>query len=211
VGNREVGVTAADIEAAVSRVRGVRHVKVTLAEDGSPREIHVVATDERRGKDVARDIETVCAARLGMAIDHRQISVACLEEDEPTRLCIDEIGVVVSRDRLRVRVVLAAGDLRFEGQASGPNLDSTRGRLLAEAGLEAMEQYLNGSCTLVLDQLVDFVEGRWRGLLASVILTGPWGEEMLLGCVLAGNDPVKDPLKAVLNALNRRIAVVKGR
>src|SRR5918992_2026340 len=90
-----------NLEADLARVAGVSSARVVG--DETPREIHVVATAERPPKQLVRDVQSLAAARFGISIDHRIVSVVQLddqvsldapgqqEEEDAGRLVIDRV------------------------------------------------------------------------------------------------------------------------
>src|SRR5688572_5888842 len=70
-------------EAAIRRLRDVEGVSV-LTEGEDVREVHVVSSSQRAPKLIVRDVQAVLRTELGLAIDHRVVSVA-LARPEDTR------------------------------------------------------------------------------------------------------------------------------
>ena len=71
-------------EAAIRRLRDVEGVSV-LTEGEDVREVHVVSSSQRAAKLIVRDVQAVLRTELGLAIDHRVVSVA-LARPEDARL-----------------------------------------------------------------------------------------------------------------------------
>ena len=69
------------VEQALDGLRDVRSAKVIADGGGSILAVHVVSSSERSAKQIARDVESVLVAKLGIAIDHRKISVAQMDGD----------------------------------------------------------------------------------------------------------------------------------
>src|SRR5215831_995787 len=66
---------ASRAEAAIRRLRDVDGVSV-LAQGEELVEIHVVSRSDRAPKQIVRDVQAVLRTDLGLAIDHRIVSVA---------------------------------------------------------------------------------------------------------------------------------------
>ena len=66
---------ASRAEAAIRRLRDVDGVSV-LADGNDLVEIHVVSRSDRPAKHIVRDVQAVLRTDLGLAIDHRVVSVA---------------------------------------------------------------------------------------------------------------------------------------
>ena len=74
--NRDLIERAEDL---ILRLRDVRSARIYADEEGKIAEIHVVAATERAPKLIARDVETVLKAGLGVSIDYRKIGVVVME------------------------------------------------------------------------------------------------------------------------------------
>ena len=73
---------ASRAEAAIRRLRDVDGVSVR-AEGDELLEIHVVSRSDRPAKHIVRDVQAVLRTDLGLAIDHRVVSVALAREAGP--------------------------------------------------------------------------------------------------------------------------------
>lgn len=200
-----------EIQAAISKVRGIIANRVVFEGEGIA-EVHVLAGTDRQAKQIVRDVESLCAAEFGIRIDHRKVSVALIdtpvEREQFQRPQIRGMRVETLGSRLEVHVALAVGQDIYEGMAEG--IAVNRNRLAAFAALNALEEYLRGSCHLVLEDLVPFHLGEWEGYLAGVVLLSSFAEEHLVGSALVKKDHLEAVVKATCNAVNRRIRTVSG-
>ncbi|MEA3409797.1 MAG: hypothetical protein U9Q95_05565, partial [Candidatus Eisenbacteria bacterium] len=71
-----------DVERALTGLKDVRSARIVTNGDGGILEVHVVADSARSAKMVARDVESMLVAKIGLSIDHRKISVAQVEGEE---------------------------------------------------------------------------------------------------------------------------------
>ena len=72
---------ATKAEAEIRNLRDIEGVSVRV--DGDViREIHVVTRSDRSPKQIVRDIQTILRAKVGVAIDHRVVSVAQARHDD---------------------------------------------------------------------------------------------------------------------------------
>lgn len=186
-----------------------------VGENGDISEVHILAQANRPAKQIVRDVESLVATQFGVKLDHRKVSVAQIEgpTEEPAPVARPEIRGVrieVEGGRVQVHVALAQGGKVYEGSAEGLGASVNRYRLAATAALSALENYLNKSCRLVLDDLVPFHLGGWDGYLAGVVLISTFGEEHLVGCSLVKRDKIDAVIKAACNAVNRRIRHLGG-
>jgi hypothetical protein len=67
----------------VSRLGGVSSCHISTGPGGDVTEVHVVSTSHKPPKLVARDVESLLKAELGVDIDYRKIGVVNLEPDVP--------------------------------------------------------------------------------------------------------------------------------
>lgn len=71
------------VEQALGALRDVRSAKIVADDVGRILAVHVVSSSERSAKQIARDVESVLVAKLGIAIDHRKISIAQVGAESP--------------------------------------------------------------------------------------------------------------------------------
>lgn len=221
--------TLRDYEDSIRQIREVIAARVVAGPDGAIEEIHVLAGSGRGPKQIVRDIESSLMARFGVAVDHKKISVAqigeglagCLDQAGPASGPPGGWGVLV-QGRLRlvgvrhtVDSTRAEAEVRVEldgrvssGQAAGPASAANRLRVAAEAALNAVADYFRPNYELVLeDAAVITLHGR-RVALSMMCLLSSSGEEALVGACLVRSGEVEAIVRSVLDALNRRFAVL---
>ncbi|REJ36676.1 MAG: hypothetical protein DIU84_05550, partial [Bacillota bacterium] len=71
-------VRVSEIERLLAQLPGVISARLMVNDWGAIEELHVLATTERGPKQIVRDVESTLAARWGIKIDHKKISVAQL-------------------------------------------------------------------------------------------------------------------------------------
>jgi len=69
-------------EDLILRLRDVKSCRISTDELGNIAEVHVVASSDRSPKMIARDVEAILNAELGLTIDYRKIGVVLLEYAE---------------------------------------------------------------------------------------------------------------------------------
>lgn len=211
---RNPGQALEGLQQTIEQVRGVLSCRVVLDQDGRISEVHILARRTRSAKQIVRDVESICQAQFGVAVDHKCISVAQIDDQEnavsPTsRLTPQGIHVSSSGSNLEVKVELVGADgVAYEGVAGGAQSNVNRLRLVAMAALFAVEEYLRGLCNFILDDVVAFSIGRFEGVLVGITLVTDQGEEGLVGSALVRRDTSEAVVKAVLNAVNRRVALI---
>lgn len=107
----------------------------------------------------------------------------------------------------RVTVTLAWEDEEYSGQAVGIAEPVARPRLVGEATLRAVEQVAHEAIVLDLSAVATQDLGSVRVALAQVDITNL--DERFVGSALVReDDPSLATVRAVLDALNRRIALL---
>ncbi|MDZ4654933.1 MAG: hypothetical protein U1F44_03570 [Coriobacteriia bacterium] len=210
------GVSAAtilDIEGALSQVSEIKAARVVASEDGLIQEIHVLALPNKTPKQLVRDIESTIMASFGIAIDHKKISIAQLgqealpqrETKQTARVQIKSINAEISGVQAVITVVLELEDDIYIGKALGPNSQTGRKRLVAQATLNALEEYLHGAMSFALED-VEIVElGSESVAVACVTLVTSLGEQSFAGSALVRQNEKDSIVRATLNAINRRM------
>jgi len=111
-------------------------------------------------------------------------------------------------DDVRVTITLDYGDRHHYGQAIGRADPPHRPRLAAEAALQAVESLSGNTLDLELLAVATAALGATQIALAQVRLGGI-GENVLVGSALIReNDPSLAAVRAVMDALNRRLGAV---
>ncbi len=161
----------ADVEGALSRLRGITSARVVTDERGDIVEIHVLAEEGRHPKQISRDIESALFSEFGIRVDHRKISIAQTRgPEEPAagpRLKFLGIDYSIDRTSARARVSVGRGDEIFIGAASTVVGDVNQEELVARATLEAVHEYArstplaNGDLSM---ELRDFSRSEGNGI-----------------------------------------------
>ncbi|HWI55310.1 MAG TPA: hypothetical protein VNT57_06435, partial [Desulfobacteria bacterium] len=98
----------------------------------------------------------------------------------------------------------------YQGTAIGPNTSSNQFRLVSQATVAALEDYLKGTCNIVTEDIKPFTLAGFPAVAAAVSLVTNIGEERLIGAVIVKNDEKEAAVKATLSAVNRRLALLLG-
>ena len=125
----------------------------------------------------------------------------------PERAAIVGIQETSESGVARVTITLTYSDAEFSGEAEGSASVSARPRIVGEATLRAVEAVTGGRLRLTLDAIATTDLGESRVAMAQVGLMG--SNEPLVGSALVQtSDSATATVKAVLDALNRRMAQV---
>jgi hypothetical protein len=211
-------VTIAEIEQALSQVAEIRAARIVSSEDGLIQEIHVLALPSKSPKQLVRDIESTIMAQFGIPIDHKKVSIAQLGREtisaEPPaarpagvgqRARIHSVNIEVAGYRAVSTVVLELEGEMFTGTVEGPASTTGRRRLVAQATLNALEQYVHGQVGFALEDVALIALGRERVAVSCVIVVTPLGEQAFAGSALARQSENDSIVRATLDAINRRL------
>jgi hypothetical protein len=123
------------------------------------------------------------------------------------RPAIIRISENVDGEDARVMITLAWGDMAFHGEAIGSSGNEHRARLVGEATLNAVEKVTEGRIHLDLEAVATQDLGIVQVALAQVNLTDT-GESLVGSALVSEHDPSAATVKAILDAINRRLASV---
>ena len=172
-------------------------------------EVHVLASPAKPAKQVVRDVQSLAMARFGVGIDRRAVSVVQLGEEkrgrEADRPVITSIKEYPEGSSTTVTVTLTWNSEQFSGSADGPAASSARLRIIGEATLRALEEVLGGGPPLALDAVASTSVGVRPVIIAQVVSMRGVDEEVAVGSALVRGDEAEAVVRAVLDALNRRI------
>lgn len=201
-------VQRADIEETLRLIPGVLSARVA-GDAGDPSEIHILADSERHSKQIARDVESCLAAKFGIFVDHRRISVAQTApgEEREIRLNLEAVTLKLHRDLTQAEVSLLLGDVRFVGRAQGATSARHRLLLAAKAAVDGIVQAVDEAIDVIVEDIGRFEVARQPAIACVVTLVGARGEEALVGSAYVRRDEVEAAVRAVLAALNRRLGL----
>ncbi len=207
-------VTISEIEEALGQVAEIKAARVVTSAEGVIQEIHVLALPSKTPKQLVRDVESTIMASFGIPVDHKKISIAQLGQEmlpkqeaskEPNRPRIKSINNQVSGVMATVTVDLELEGNPYIGEATGAASQTGRLRLVAQATLNAVEQYTHGSHSFALEDVTIVQLGREKVAVSCMALVTPLGEQTFVGSALVRQNDKDAIVKATLDAINRRI------
>ncbi|GMQ94330.1 MAG: hypothetical protein BMS9Abin12_1818 [Acidimicrobiia bacterium] len=199
-----------ELEENLARMDSVDAARV-VNQGSTITELHVIAAPDKPAKQVVRDVVSLAMARFGVAIDHRVISVVQISPHQldlasTPRAALMRIGESPNGTRTTIEVTLRYEDEEHVGTATGPAVMSARPRLVGEATISAIEQTFPTMPPIALDAISLTPVGDRNVVVAMVVSAGQRGaEDLNVGSAVVLNDPDDATVKAVLNALNRRL------
>ena len=219
-----------DVEREVTGLKDVRSARVVADNDGGILEVHVVADTERSAKMVARDVESVLVAKLGLSIDHRKISVAQVggegeaaaepapakPEETPADVPpgvylapkdrrIEFVGVSLAQSNLvaQARVELLRDGIGTVAEATGADSSDSVLRIIAEATIEAVQRYFENGGLFTVTAVEQMTVGGKPIVVVCVAHVHERQERVLVGACPTGGDVPRAVALATLDAVNR--------
>ena len=195
------------IRSLICQLQGVISADVSFNGQDEIEEIHVLANFDRFPKQIVRDIESILVTQRGLRFDHKKISVAQIKEDKPStgqtsRIQFVSVGVSLSGLENKVEVELTKDGIPSLGVVEGPSSEMNQLRLIVEATLKAVRNYLNSEHTFVFERIKTVTEEESIILVTITALT-PRDERRLVGSAFCEGNRNKTAVFATLDALNR--------
>jgi len=202
-------------EDEIRGVAGVMSCRVVSNPKGEILEIHVVASPERRPKQIIRDIETVLLASLDVRIDHKKVSVAQIPAGRPAKGREETDPQVVAPVRLRFlalrtsltpeggEIEVTLGRDRFHGFGKAAfTISGDPTRAVVEATVQAVARFLR-SGGFQVGSVQQSMMGTHQAVFVQVEHVTSGRSVPLLGSALVLRDPNLSALFATLDAVNR--------
>lgn len=208
--------TPRDWEDTLEKIRGVLSVRV-MVKDNQVTTVQVLARAGRHPKQLTRDVVSVLLARHGLDLDPKLVNVAQVESSEdlidgPGRVRLAALDYRFRGNWVEIDVSLEYGGRLLSGSAQGSAVASYPLRLVAQATLGALAAGLPGMD--VLFTVEDVSSSRlagWAVMVVGVGVVGPDGDELLTGSCLVRGDEREAVVRATLDAVNRRFALLVAR
>lgn len=201
-----------EVEAVVRSVPGVERAKVVVNDWGAIESIHVIGDTARPAKRVVRDIESALAAKVGILVDHRRISLAQVNaQDVPTfapRLMLVGYGLEVDASAGHTWVNVKLGrsdrpDLLYQGAAQTRGAGAALGTALAQATVRALEQAVPEDTRIEVGHLRSVREGETTIWLCTLQVRRHDHERLVAGAAVEGGNRDEAVVRATLEAAVR--------
>jgi hypothetical protein len=207
-------VDVAKIEELVGQVRGVMAVRVVQDEQGQIDELHIVGSPSRSAKQMVRDVESLLYVRGGVRVDHRKISLVQIAESiiQPAQMRVRLLDISRSNgDQSVIAVVLGMDDQRVQGVGRGrPDQQERPEQLAAYATIHALDQLIGARGQFRIENMERQPFGQLEVYLTHLTLTTDDGIETLLGISVVRDDDPAAVVRAILDAVNRRLQRLLG-
>jgi hypothetical protein len=217
------GIAALDVQAIeveIGRLPEVVACRIVADAAGRPLEVHVLAHPGKHPKQVVRDVQSVALASFGLEIDRRIVSVVQLGPTGPAaeegfapavaRIGVRAIQSQLEGRRATIRITLASGGREATGFAEGSSASVTRLRLVSSATLDALRQLDDAAEALEIEDASIARVGGHDVAVVTLVHVDPPHEYELLGAALARQSPDAAAVRAVLDAVNRRLPYLAG-
>jgi len=193
---------------------------VDIAEDGTIREIHILGSQSRNPKQIARDVQSALASAFDIRVDHRIISIAQIPsdpifkqeheelpttKDSSSRFFVSGVWQSVQNRQYTVKVSLRFGDQEYEGTSSCGNTFAQRMRAASIATLEAIHSYFGMHNVFILLSVEEMQIAGTRIALTAIECSGPDTSSMLVGSAVYNHDETQTVIRATLSAINRKL------
>jgi hypothetical protein len=209
-----------EVENEITRLPEVVACRIVADSLGRPLEVHVLAHPGKHPKQVVRDVQSVALASFGLDVDRRIVSVVQLSptgeapgEGLQPGLARTNVGALqfqIEGRRATIRITLSSGGAEATGYAEGSTAASTRPRLIATATLDALRQLDNAAEALDVQDASLTRIGNQDVVAVTLVEVNPPHEHELLGAALARRSPDVATVRAVLDAVNRRLPYLPG-
>lgn len=225
----------ASVERELCRIPEVRAARIVADDDGTPVEVHVLASPGKQPKQLVRDVQSVALAARGLDLDHRIVSIVQLDDgngtapeaatfmddDEPTptapaipapptdRVLLESASLLRSGVTATAEVALRRGEASVRASAEGSSAAAVTLRLVAEATLEALRDVVPAAGHAAVETATVVRAGEHEVALAFLVLVVPPNEEVVAGSAPVRAGGVHEAMaRAVLDAGNRRLTAL---
>jgi len=210
----------------VSRVRGVSSCRISTEAGGEVTEVHVVATSTKSPKLIARDVESLLKAEMGVDIDYRKIGVVNIDreskpasqaalpaagleefpvEEFPSRFAFQSVNLFMSKGGVKAEVELTRDSVESFGSFHSDSSAGQPWRVIAESTLRAVSEFLDAKTRLCLVEVLKVAVGEKSAFVVSVDVADDRGTKSLAGCSIVSGNVNQSVVYATLDAINRVI------
>jgi hypothetical protein len=146
-----------------------------------------------------------------MAATHTETAEEVRGERHPLiqgRVVLETVQMNLSGQVATAAVRLREADRRVSGRVVDRNVEAQRPRLLGEAAARALTELMPLGYGLILSDIQSIATAAGDAMVAAVTLLTPEGEQVLMGVARMETGMAEAAVRAVLNAVNRRLSFV---
>ncbi|HEY3375728.1 MAG TPA: hypothetical protein VGK02_11815 [Candidatus Aquicultor sp.] len=199
-----------EIENLLCQIEDVQAARIVVGTDQTIQEVHILANSIKGPKQLSRDIESVLMAKYGISLNHRKISIAQINNQaisfNKARPKLIAVKHEILNMRARVSVTLEFNGKEYEGAEEGVPSKMGRLRLVAGATLHAIEKIVPDTYGFALEDITAIKTGKDMAVIVLIAILSLEGDETFVGCALVRDDERESIVRAVLDAVNRRLS-----
>ncbi len=202
--------SASDMSLTLDQIHGIYTSRVILDPNRDISEVHIVASTERKPKQIVRDIETMLFVKHSTKVDYRKISMVQIPDEQLLRIPIarPEIARVTEElvgNKKRVQVEIRGAGHRSVGEAFERIDNPTPHHTAANATIDAIRKLIGLHLDFQLEDAQVFGMGAHQILIVIIHCLIDNREETFIGSSFVGHRNAESAARATLGALNRRI------
>jgi hypothetical protein len=200
-----------EFQEVINKINGIISSKVNIENDRLT-EIHILANNNRSPKQIVRDIESSIMASFDYRIDRKIISIAQIqsEENDPNRrIKYSGISLNSHDNTIECSVRLLHEDSEYIVTQTGIKTISNRIKIVADTTIKVVEKIICKSSLFEIQDVMIFSKNEINFVTVLVNIICNDNEETLVGSVIIGSDTNEAIAKATLDAVNRRIVIIK--
>jgi hypothetical protein len=201
-----------EFQGVINKINGIISSKINF-EDDSLTEMHILANNLRSAKQIGRDIESSILASFDYRIDRKIISIAQIQaEDNEVNKRIKFSGIYLNSNETSVEccVRLLYDKVEYSEILTRTKTAPNRRKIVADTTIMALEKIL---CKPLRFEVIEVVvstknEINYVTVLVNVVCND--SEETLIGSAIIWSDTNEAISKATLDAINRRLKIIKN-
>lgn len=157
-------IAVSEVESVIRQLRDVLGARVVSdSSTGMIQEIHILSGGARPPKQLVRDVESALQARLGIALDHKKVSIAQVQEtgtrETTARIQFADVSIALSGQSSEAKVRLTRDADEFTGLAAGAANTAGQIRVVADATLKAVQGLLPNQPIMLIEDAVTTAVG----------------------------------------------------
>ena len=200
-----------EFQSVINKISGIISSKLTIENDLLS-EVHILSNITRSPKQIVRDIESSILASFDYRIDRKIISIAQIESEDTDvnrRMKYGGISVNSFDNTIECSVKLIHDEKEYTSSLVGIKTAMNRKKIIAETTIKVVEQIIGKESIFEIHDVMmnSKNEINYVIVLVNYICNGP--EETLVGSVIVGSDTNEAIAKATLDAVNRKVEIIK--
>ncbi|MTI49740.1 hypothetical protein [Sporosalibacterium faouarense] len=198
-----------EMEQFLVKLKSIISCKIIVDKKNDIEELHILSNTQREPKQISRDIQSMLISEFGINIDHKKISIAQIDEEVVSnndfRLRFSTVEYSLTGKKATIKVVLEKGGKYYEGQVAGIQTKYNSKRMIVEATLKAVENFL-GVDELFIAEDVKVIEiADKRVVVTGIVFFNEYEEQFFTGCASINSDHKESIVKSTLDGINRKI------